>query len=687
MKMNLTKRPLLYGIILMITTILFWNCDPKETPIEEEIQSKAYQIKEKSFSDLSKQRLFNHAYDQYISKRNKNRSIEYNFEIDSSSIKEISYGPNVSYTFKVSREIDSMHFFENLVLAVDSLDNVSAMLLKYFPEDPIQIVDHHDTHSFQGQAELTILDYEDFLNSRSKSIDLVCFMVTTTYCSELGYETGNGVNYVATHVAGEYCDNQDYLHSVTNEVCFSIGTQVPQLVDISNDGGGTPSFITGGGQLPPNPTGVPFIVTAPAYDYSVQNLISILGLSHFSEYELITYLESNLDVATQIHIYLGQNPSFTDIDSAIDVIRVLTGVSPPTILDEISEHRLHASIIGSELNNRGKLFENLNIAFGEIDEENHLSTADWQLITPKLQEIYNILPDYDGLALTYYTQLSPEHQQMVAENALFSLFLPNVKSLVGEYWPESPQEWAAIGTILGEFLIEIGLAIIPGSGIIDAVVAIQNNEYVGAAIALATVVADFFGGTIIKFLGKMGKILYKTFKIFRVVKKHLDEFINALDKGLTFLLNDHLVQILDDFQLEIARILDNILTFKYAGFGGDIVTHPDKTTTVIGRFEDLITPPGIQVIKESGLYKYGENIGGINILDSPNWSWPINESWINEAIIRGDVIRVVSDPNNMNQIWINGVVGGTRTTFGREVKLLLDAGFVFNPFNQTFYIP
>lgn len=131
---------------------------------------------------------------------------------------------------------------------------------------------------------------------------------------------------------------------------------------------------------------------------------------------------------------------------------------------------------------------------------------------------------------------------------------------------------------------------------------------------------------------------------------------------------------------DVAEIVNDILHVKYTGFGGDVVCHSSKTTTVIGRFFDDVNQGGVSVIKDSKLWKYGENPAGVNILNDPNWNWQINSEWLTNAANRGDVIRVVSDPTNINHIWVDGVVNGTRTTFGREVELLEDVlGYTYNP--------
>jgi len=152
-----------------------------------------------------------------------------------------------------------------------------------------------------------------------------------------------------------------------------------------------------------------------------------------------------------------------------------------------------------------------------------------------------------------------------------------------------------------------------------------------------------------------------------------------IDEGLEFVESGTKVVIKNGAD-EVGEIVNSLLKVKYTHFGGEVVCHSRKTTTIVGRFVDNIDGGGITVIKDSKLWKYGENPSGVNILNDPNWTWQINSQWLTNAANRGDVIRVVSDPTNVNHIWVDGIVNGIRTTFGREVELLEDVlGYTYNP--------
>ena len=136
------------------------------------------------------------------------------------------------------------------------------------------------------------------------------------------------------------------------------------------------------------------------------------------------------------------------------------------------------------------------------------------------------------------------------------------------------------------------------------------------------------------------------------------------------------------------------MEFNYSGFGGKITTNPDKTTTVIGKWRDP-AGGGTSEIIESGLSKSGKNKGGLNALDedippsmqgNDNAIWDnVNEPWLKQATDRGDVIRVVSNPNDLGNLYKNGDINQGLSFFGREVEYLKSKGYRYNPINYTFY--
>ncbi|MDA3880723.1 MAG: hypothetical protein PF436_10075 [Prolixibacteraceae bacterium] len=104
---------------------------------------------------------------------------------------------------------------------------------------------------------------------------------------------------------------------------------------------------------------------------------------------------------------------------------------------------------------------------------------------------------------------------------------------------------------------------------------------------------------------------------------------------------------------EVGRIIDDLLQVKYTGYGSDVVCDASKTTTCIGRW-----PGGTEIIWEYGLAKQGANPAGVNVLGDVDLSLPPpqvwagqNKTWLDAAIARDDVMRAVSDPLNIDNVF------------------------------------
>ncbi|MBN2743333.1 MAG: hypothetical protein JXR39_05515, partial [Marinilabiliaceae bacterium] len=146
--------------------------------------------------------------------------------------------------------------------------------------------------------------------------------------------------------------------------------------------------------------------------------------------------------------------------------------------------------------------------------------------------------------------------------------------------------------------------------------------------------------------------------------KRYDELIGEVDEiTITGIKSSSEVRILNNGS-QAGKIVDGNLNVNYSGFGGDIVCDATKTTTGIGKYN----PPGdvgTKQIIDAKLSKYvevgDENPGGLNILadnrTNIDWSdeplvWKVvNEPWLNDAISRGDIIRAVSNPMDVNNVF------------------------------------
>ena len=222
------------------------------------------------------------------------------------------------------------------------------------------------------------------------------------------------------------------------------------------------------------------------------------------------------------------------------------------------------------------------------------------------------------------------------------------------------------------------------------------------------ILKTFTPDKLFKTVWRTGRVVRKGFKFVKYGRKYLDEIGLALEKGLKADVDGSIIRISKNGD-EVARVTNNVLTFKYTGFGGEITANPNKTTTLIGKWIDRVDGVGLKKINESGLTSSGRNIGGFNILsantdiyktDGEIWA-NVNEPWLYEAISNNDIIRNVSNPFDINNrfkknefdqfVDLNGLpisqteVGtrGVLSFFGREVELLQSNGYVLNANNKT----
>lgn len=121
----------------------------------------------------------------------------------------------------------------------------------------------------------------------------------------------------------------------------------------------------------------------------------------------------------------------------------------------------------------------------------------------------------------------------------------------------------------------------------------------------------------------------------------------------------------------VARADNSATTFPYTGFGGDIVAPAGQTTTLLGRYADLIDGGGTRVFIGQNTSTTGPNSGGLNVLNINPWTLGLNVSWLMDAINRGDNIRLISDPSHVPNYF--GGDGGISVT-AHEIGILIDQG-------------
>lgn len=168
-------------------------------------------------------------------------------------------------------------------------------------------------------------------------------------------------------------------------------------------------------------------------------------------------------------------------------------------------------------------------------------------------------------------------------------------------------------------------------------------------------------------------------------------------------MSDDAVQVLKN-GVVVAEISRTAFKVKFNGFGGDIVCPPNRTVTVIGLYHPNEPFMGVWYLSkdlelhklkmiaegdltQGNLRELVKNPGGINLLAVSNdfYNWDLNRDWLYEAaIVRGDIIRIVSDPSLPRTKWKNGIppgqpghIGQTRTQ--DEIDFLESYGFIYDP--------
>jgi hypothetical protein len=343
-----------------------------------------------------------------------------------------------------------------------------------------------------------------------------------------------------------------------------------------------------------------------------------------------------------------------------------------------------------KLNNYAELGQNLlDIALAPTTVNSEQAAQ----MVAKTVQILNIIKNVNS-----FEQLSAENQKIVTKSALFINFLPNVSSIIGEYWPKNDEEWAVINDLIKQFLPELILGFVPGSSALDVISGIDKGNATTVTIGIAGILVDAFGGSIFKGIAKAGKVSYKAFTSFKIIYKYVKTIGTALKNGLKITLDNNTVKLFNKTGNEIGVVLSNVLRVKFPTHGGDIISHPSKTTTIIGKFAKD-QPNGTDALIKSGLT---ESINGVsskttfNVLNEvPNPSWTtdqqiwdnLNEPWLRDAASRNDVIRVISDPNNtINLINDKGQI----SFFAREHNLLTipvsqgGLGYTYNPLTYTY---
>jgi len=239
------QRANLLKSLLLIWSLSLLSCQTDEIQESTEKFSSESPVVRKQFKEFGKlSGLLSEALprDLTLAARNSNSNAVYQFEIDSTSVTQITNNGIEYYTMAVTRETMEEGTFENLVV-FDIGNEKKAVLIKYKPDDSYLSRRLADPDAqFTGKYNMTELSRSAFLSRGATA--LKCFISTHLYCTNNNPPT----------LAGPGCyknrDKGAHVKSVASISCFEIVVNTPEpylessLIrdPVSNDGGGNPDI-------------------------------------------------------------------------------------------------------------------------------------------------------------------------------------------------------------------------------------------------------------------------------------------------------------------------------------------------------------------------------------------------------------------------------------------------------------
>ncbi len=225
-----------------------------------------------------------------------------NFSIDSTAIKEITFGDKTTYTMSVVRDIQQTESFENFIVQVDNTtNNIRAFLIEYFPETEIEHEHEHNSFSFHGTKTIREIEYDSTI---FQPLVQSSECTATLMCDYGGDE----------HVAGGNC-TQTYLVIDCNTgggggsggSGSGSGDTGSDGSGYGNGGGGGGSSGSGSGTDNTNPLGDP-LVTAPVItEEYLDEQAQIKREKDFKRnlnWDQSTWFNTNTDAQNSIYEYL-----------------------------------------------------------------------------------------------------------------------------------------------------------------------------------------------------------------------------------------------------------------------------------------------------------------------------------------------------------------------------------------------
>jgi hypothetical protein len=260
--MNFKRLPTYFPVILFIVFALF-SCELERDTIDKESYQKKISLRNSNLDMLLQEEPFIAALSKLNKGKRKKGSTAktvmedtYKFSIMPDIAKVIQDGASTTYTFQIKREINNPDFFENLVIRMDSLNQVDAYLVKYTPTAPLTPSEEHASFHFKGMVNITQIEY----NIAPSAKELNCVVANVLMCNQAWTEGGPA----EPHVATSKCQSAEHLYTVPSIDCSmtgyggagagsgyggSNGGTIGTEPGVGHSGGGSSN--SGGGNNPP----------------------------------------------------------------------------------------------------------------------------------------------------------------------------------------------------------------------------------------------------------------------------------------------------------------------------------------------------------------------------------------------------------------------------------------------------
>lgn len=200
----------------LLILISLSSCEAEKDLITETKNSNP--IKEYTFKQISQQPKFNKAYHKFTDGLNNmrmaNRVADSDFEIDSTTVKEVTIGDKTTYTMAIKRPTPDSSYFENLIIQSKAGDTTKAYIAKFTPNQAINQNETQHSLGFKGTVQVKEIAFDS--SSFSNRLSLQCLTIkwcnigdsiheayspacnciaTTTVCYEYGTDQGPTYNY------------------------------------------------------------------------------------------------------------------------------------------------------------------------------------------------------------------------------------------------------------------------------------------------------------------------------------------------------------------------------------------------------------------------------------------------------------------------------------------------------------